>query len=63
MTTLDKFGLMTDPPKEKKILGIFEKFGEARDCARAQRLRDPNTRVHLDYVEEGKRMVWIEVPA
>lgn len=61
-TTLEKFGLETDPPRTRKVIGRCATWEEAIGCAQEQREKDPDTPVHIDPpMPDGRRIVYIEV--
>lgn len=63
-TTLEKFGLEAEPPKERKIIGRCDTWQEAIVCAKTQMEKDPDTPVTIDPpMPDGRRLVYIEVPA
>jgi len=63
MTTLDRFGVKSDPPKERIVLGRFDTWEAALKCARGQREKHPSKAVQIGPPQppDGQRPVYIEV--
>jgi hypothetical protein len=60
--TLTAFGLEVEPPKKRKVIGIYAHWPDVVHACELQREDDPDTPVHIDRLPDGRTMVYIEVP-